>query len=224
MQVFLETHSCYTTQEIANIIRNLKVYDRVHMSPSSHPTSGTSILILSFQCTPKLAVISLLYWNFRFHKRHGIFWLDEWIPAPQKGPCFAGWIKRQNVKLYLYLVKHHTMKAYGRSGGIAPRINFSTGRTWVIISRPLCPLGKSSRYSFSVRLSGPYRLSGRCGAETGSRHSDGLSSIPDRSKIFLFSTASRPNLGPTQTPIQWVPVFLPGCYLAGAWSWPLTSI
>jgi hypothetical protein len=42
-----------------------------------------------------------------------------------------------------------------------------------------------------------------------SRYSDGLGagrpgSIPNRGKIFLFSTASRLALGPTQTPIQWV--------------------
>jgi hypothetical protein len=30
-------------------------------------------------------------------------------------------------------------------------------------------------------------------------------SIPDRGKIFLFSTASRPVLGPNRPPIQWVP-------------------
>jgi hypothetical protein len=34
---------------------------------------------------------------------------------------------------------------------------------------------------------------------------DGQSSIPDRSKIFLFSMASRPNLRPTQNSIQRVP-------------------
>jgi len=37
---------------------------------------------------------------------------------------------------------------------------------------------------------------------------------------FLFTTASRTALGPTQPPIQWVP----GGKAAGAWSWPLTSI
>jgi hypothetical protein len=30
-------------------------------------------------------------------------------------------------------------------------------------------------------------------------------SIPGRGKVFLSSTASRPALGPTQPPIQWIP-------------------
>jgi hypothetical protein len=34
---------------------------------------------------------------------------------------------------------------------------------------------------------------------------DGRGSIPEKSKIFLFSTASKPALGPTQPPIQWLP-------------------
>jgi hypothetical protein len=33
---------------------------------------------------------------------------------------------------------------------------------------------------------------------------DGRSSIPGLGKRFLYSTASRPALGPTQPPIQWV--------------------
>jgi hypothetical protein len=37
----------------------------------------------------------------------------------------------------------------------------------------------------------------------------GQSSSPGRIKNFLFSTSSRPALGSTQPPIQWVPGFLP---------------
>jgi hypothetical protein len=33
---------------------------------------------------------------------------------------------------------------------------------------------------------------------------DGWGSIPIRGNSFLFSTVSRPALGPTQSPIQWV--------------------
>jgi hypothetical protein len=37
----------------------------------------------------------------------------------------------------------------------------------------------------------------------------GRSSSPGRVKRFLFSTSSRPTLGSTQTPIQWVPGSFP---------------
>jgi hypothetical protein len=50
-------------------------------------------------------------------------------------------------------------------------------------------------------------------------------SIPGKGKIFLFSTASRPALGFTQSPIQWVQgSSFPRSKAAGAWSLPLTSI
>jgi hypothetical protein len=43
-------------------------------------------------------------------------------------------------------------------------------------------------------------------------------------EFFLFITASRPALGPTQPPIKWVREALSrGCNAAGTWSWPLTS-
>ena len=45
-----------------------------------------------------------------------------------------------------------------------------------------------------------------------------------RQDIFLFSKPSRPTLGPTRPPIQWLPDLFPGCKAAGAWSKPYTSI
>jgi hypothetical protein len=51
----------------------------------------------------------------------------------------------------------------------------------------------------------------------------GRSSSPGRVKNFHFSTSSRPALGPTQSPIQWVLEALSRGKAAGAWSWPLSS-
>jgi hypothetical protein len=34
---------------------------------------------------------------------------------------------------------------------------------------------------------------------------DGRGSVPGKNKIFLFSTTSRPSLGSSQPPSQWVP-------------------
>jgi hypothetical protein len=45
---------------------------------------------------------------------------------------------------------------------------------------------------------------GRVGIAMGYRL-DGPGSILGRGKIFLFSIASRPALGATQPPVQWIP-------------------
>jgi hypothetical protein len=71
----------------------------------------------------------------------------------------------------------------------------------------------------------------RIGQEWGwlSRYSDGLQVRhhgfnSGQCKIFLFSTVSRPILGPTQPPIQWAPGALsPTGKKAGPWSWSLTT-
>jgi hypothetical protein len=45
-----------------------------------------------------------------------------------------------------------------------------------------------------------------------------------RQRTFPQVSASRPALGPTELPLQWLPGVLPrGQSTAGAWRWPLTS-
>jgi hypothetical protein len=50
----------------------------------------------------------------------------------------------------------------------------------------------AAHYDISVSIVTGYRL-------------DGPGSIPARGKISLFSISSRATLGPTQSPIQWIP-------------------
>jgi len=39
---------------------------------------------------------------------------------------------------------------------------------------------------------------------------------------WVFPHLSTPALGPTQSPIQWIPGYFPGGKAAGAWRWPPT--
>jgi len=58
----------------------------------------------------------------------------------------------------LCLTKHHTLKTYRGSGGIASRISNLSARWRRVVSfkpRPLYPQGKSPWYTFYRRLDGP---------------------------------------------------------------------
>jgi hypothetical protein len=71
------------------------------------------------------------------------------------------------VKLSLYLTKHHAMKTYWGSGGIAQHLlDFSIRWRWVVSFTPwpLYPQGKSPWYPLDRRLGGPQSCS-RCGDE-----------------------------------------------------------
>jgi hypothetical protein len=72
------------------------------------------------------------------------------------------------VKFLLCLTKHHAIKTYWGSGGIAPRILVLGTRWRRVISftpRTLYPQEKSLRYALDRRLGGPQNRSGRGGEE-----------------------------------------------------------
>jgi hypothetical protein len=76
------------------------------------------------------------------------------------------------VKLSLCLTKHHAMKAYWGSAGIAPRIlDLGSRWRWVVnfTPLPLYPQGKSPWYPLDRRLGGPQSRSERGGEEKNSQ-------------------------------------------------------
>jgi hypothetical protein len=120
--------------------------------------------------------------KLRFHKRLGISCLVERLLASQVGFCSMELVIRYitfkvKVKLSLWLTKHHAMKAYWRSGGIAPRI-LDLGTRWRrVVSftpRPLYPQGKSPWYPLDRRLGGPQSRSGRGGEEKNPQPPPGI--------------------------------------------------
>jgi hypothetical protein len=87
------------------------------------------------------------------------------------------------VKLSVFLTKHHAMKTYWGSEGIASRIlDLSIRWRWAIsfTLRPLYPQWKSLLYPLVTRLGGPQSRSGR-DAEKNSQPPPGIEHLnPDR--------------------------------------------
>jgi hypothetical protein len=96
-------------------------------------------------------------------------------------------------KIFLCWSKHHTMKVYGGSGGIAERI-FNLDTRWrrvvSLIRRPLYPRRKGLQYPFDRKLGGPQSQSGRGGEEKNSQPPPGIepdSSIPHTSRFIIHN-------------------------------------
>jgi hypothetical protein len=137
---------------------------------------------------------------------------------------------KMKVKLKLPLCFNWAQRHEGilGSGGIAPRIlDLGTRWRWVVNFTPsrFTPQGKNPpQYPSDRRLGGPQSWSGRGGEEKNSQPPPGIElpnpdrparsqslhrlSYPGSSSsywFFLFTTASRTAVGPTQPHIQWVP-------------------
>jgi hypothetical protein len=117
------------------------------------------------------------------------------------------------------------MKTYW-GGSAAPCILDLSTRCRRVVSftfRPLYRQGKSPRYPLDRRLGGPQSRSGRGAEEKNSEPPPGMehptvasrytdwaaAALPGRGRHFFLS---RPALGPTQPPIQWVKVKLSLCF------------
>jgi hypothetical protein len=81
----------------------------------------------------------------------------------------------------------------GQVGPIAGLDPVEKSRWSMLRCRTLIPRSSSP---YSIRKGSDWLQAGR---------PRGRNSSPDRVKNFLFSKSSRPTLGPTQPPIQWVP-------------------
>jgi hypothetical protein len=102
------------------------------------------------------------------------------------------------VKLSLCLTKHHAMKTYWRSGGIAACIlNPCTRWRWVVTftPRPFYPQGKSPRCPLDRGLGGPQSRSGHGGEEKNFQPPPGIEpqkpNRPVRSLVTIPTELSR---------------------------------
>jgi hypothetical protein len=101
-------------------------------------------------------------------KKHTNLTAGSWLQTPlillNKG-------NGKVVPVLSFLPEHHAMKAYWRSGGIAPRsLDLGTGCRWVVsfIPWPLHPQRKSPYYPLDRSLGGPQSRWGRGGEEKNS--------------------------------------------------------
>jgi hypothetical protein len=105
------------------------------------------------------------------------------------------------VKLFLCLTKHHAMKAYLWSGGIAPRIlDLGTSWSWVVsfTARPIYPPGKSPWYSLDRKLGGPQSRSGHGREKVFSLPMSGI-----EPRLWLHAQKSHERMGEERSEIGW---------------------
>jgi hypothetical protein len=135
-------------------------------------------------------------------------------------------LSKLKVKLSLCLTKHHAMKTYWGSRGIAPGIlDLGTRWRWVVSFAPwpLYPQGKSPSYTLDRRLGGLQSRSGRGGEEKNSpapRHEDVFGEWRYSSTHSLTSARDRDEWSVSR-PDRFTPrEKAPGTHCLGGWVGP----
>jgi hypothetical protein len=147
------------------MIINLELFKDIEWSGTEENHKETSARITSTSAEIRL-------WDFP-NKKHINVWFHrsefkKLVSPSTSGPSslfrFSAHehilisFSKVKVKLSLYFTKHHAMKTYWGSGGMAPRIlDLGTRWRWVVsfMPRPLYPQGKSPWYPLDRRLGGP---------------------------------------------------------------------